>query len=164
MLVPVLGGVRPAVHGERLFFCLETQVRHGEDLPPLTDVQCLPTAVRMQEDPPGGPGPAHGHPAGHAAGHPVCLRHRQGRQAAGHHHHQREQQLNGRAGPFVFFPSAVSTLDMGLLRFLQTQTFNESLKLFKKKTQYYFCMFSNKFSTINLTHLPYFVPVCQFTF
>lgn len=23
-------------------------------------------------------------------------------------------------------------------------------------------MFSNKFSTINLTHLPYFVPVCQF--
>lgn len=25
-------------------------------------------------------------------------------------------------------------------------------------------MFSNKFSTINLTHLPYFVPVCRFTF
>lgn len=25
-------------------------------------------------------------------------------------------------------------------------------------------MFSNKFSTINLTHLPYFVPVCQLTF
>ncbi|XP_043294736.1 ARF GTPase-activating protein GIT2 isoform X7 [Cervus elaphus] len=85
-----------------LFPKVKTQVRHGEDLPPLTDVQCLPTAVRMQENPPRGPRPTHGHPAGHAAGHPVCLRHRQGRQAAGHHHHQREQQLNGRAGPSVF--------------------------------------------------------------
>lgn len=75
-------------------FCLETQVWHGEDFPSLTDVQCLSTSVRMQEDPPGGLKPTHGHPAGHAAGHPVCVWHRQGRQTAGHHHHQREQQLN----------------------------------------------------------------------
>lgn len=85
-----------------VFFCSETQVWHGEDFPAPADIQCLPTPVRVQEDPPRGPRPAHGHPAGHTAGHPVCIWHCQGRQAAGHHHHQREQQLKSPVPALVF--------------------------------------------------------------
>lgn len=70
----------------------------------------------MQEDPSRGLQPAHGHPAGHTAGHPVCVRHRQGRQTAGHYHHQREQQLRRGAGPSIFwaFPSPITNLDVEL--------------------------------------------------
>lgn len=77
--------------------CLETQVWHGEDFPSFIDIQCLPAAVRVQEGPAGGLRLTHRRPAGHTAGHPVCVWYRQGRQTAGHHHHQREQQLSSEA-------------------------------------------------------------------
>lgn len=83
-------------------FCLETQVWHGEDFPSPTDIQCLPTSVRVQEDTSRGLRSTHGYPAGHTAGHPVCVWHCQGRQTAGHYHHQREQQLNSRGQAFYF--------------------------------------------------------------
>ncbi|XP_040859756.1 ARF GTPase-activating protein GIT2 isoform X3 [Ochotona curzoniae] len=85
-----------------LFPKVKTQVRHGEELPSLADLQCLPTAGRMQEGPIRGARLAYGHTAGHAAGHPVCIRHRQGCQTAGHHHHQREHQLTAEHCPPVF--------------------------------------------------------------
>lgn len=72
----------------------KTQVWHSEDFPPLTHVQCLPAPVRVQKGSPRRLKLAHGCTAGHTAGHPVCLWHRQGRQTAGHNHHQREQQLS----------------------------------------------------------------------
>ena len=55
--------------------------------------QRLPAAERVPED--GAPRArrSRGLPAADSAGDPVRLRHRQGRQAAGHHHHPREEAV-----------------------------------------------------------------------
>ncbi|KAJ6657315.1 hypothetical protein lerEdw1_002682 [Lerista edwardsae] len=49
-----------------------------------------------------------GLPASDPAGHPVCLRHRQGSQATGHHHHPGEEAVNGDPPPFLSLPGGIS--------------------------------------------------------
>lgn len=72
--------------------CLLPEAEFGDGawLPAAADFQRQPTAWRVPASSTGRLLP-HRRPAGHAAAHPVRLRHRQGRQAARHRHHQREQ-------------------------------------------------------------------------
>uniref|UniRef100_A0A674GL75 GIT ArfGAP 1 n=1 Tax=Taeniopygia guttata TaxID=59729 RepID=A0A674GL75_TAEGU len=65
----------------------ETSTGDGAELPAAAQRQRLPTAERVPQDCAPRARRHRGLPAPHPAGHPVCLRHRQGRQAAGHHHH-----------------------------------------------------------------------------
>lgn len=72
--------------------CVLSEAKFGDGarLPAAADLQRQPTAGRVPACSTSGFLPRR-LPAGHAAAHPVRLRHRQGRQAARHRHHQREQ-------------------------------------------------------------------------
>jgi len=71
----------------------------GAELAAAAQRQRLPAAERVPQDRAARAGRRRGLPAPDPAGHPVRLRHRQGRQAAGHHHHPREEAVSASPQP-----------------------------------------------------------------